>query len=77
MERSKKVHWYHEGQKYTGTAYMTKPDAFSEYKHIWIDEDEFPHEMIHGLYEDEITNGETIEEIFEKIPEDITDWELK
>lgn len=67
----KKVFWSYKGNEYTGTAFL---DTDERYISMAGDERGNVFDILH---EDEIKNGMTLEEIFEDIPEDITDYELK
>lgn len=67
----KKLFWSYKGNEYKGTAVL---DTDERYISMTGDERGNVFDILH---EDEIKNGMTLEEIFEDIPEDITDYELK
>ena len=67
----KKVFWSYKGNEYKGTAVL---DTDERYISMTGDERGNVFDILH---EDEIKNGMTLEEIFEDIPKDITDYELK
>lgn len=76
MYYEKRVFWFYEGVKYWGTARLNVgTDSDSEEKYISMDDDKH-HEVVWHLEESDIENGMTIEEIWDEIPEDITDFEL-
>lgn len=67
----KKVFWSYNGNKYKGTAALATDDRY-----ISITGDDRGN-VFDILHEAEIKNGMTLEEIFEDIPEDITEYELR
>ena len=67
----KKVFWSYNGNEYKGTASLDTEDRY-----ISITGDDRGN-VFDILSEAEIKNAMTLEEIFEGIPEDITDYELK
>ena len=67
----KKVFWSYNGNKYKGTAALDTDDRY-----ISITGDARG-TVFDILREADIKNGMTLEEIFEDIPEDITEYELK
>ena len=70
--KAKKVYWFYENKIYWGTARLVY-DSFEEKKYISIDDDIY-HETSHFITEDDIEADETIEEIFDEIPDNLDEF---
>ena len=63
----KEIYWYHNEEKYIG--YAELEDGILALRHNYG-------EAFDLIEQDEISNGATLKEIFDDIPEDVTDFRL-